>query len=144
MKFNTFFLKVIFIFIPVLFFVATAEAQHDSGKNSAAKKSKTAGKTLYGRASFYSNKFNGRKTATGELFSQLKFTAACNSLPLNTWIQVTNLRNGKIVVVKTNDRLHPKTKRLVDLTKAAAKKLGFVAAGLTRVKVIVLDQSLYK
>jgi rare lipoprotein A len=100
--------------------------------------------TLYGQASFYADKFHGRKTASGEVFNHEKFTAACNSLPLGTWIQVTNLRNGKIIVVETNDRLSPKSKRLIDLTKAAAKKLGFIAAGLTRVKVIVLDQSLYK
>ena len=105
---------------------------------------KTTGRTLYGQASFYSNKFDGRRTATGETFSQAKFTAACNSLPLGTWIQVTNMRNGKMVVVKTNDHLHPKTKRLIDLSRAGAKKLGYVASGLTRVKVIVLDQSLYK
>jgi len=100
--------------------------------------------TLYGQASFYADKFHGRKTASGDIFSHAKFTAACNSLPLGTWIQVTNLRNGKIIVVQTNDRLSPKSKRLIDLTKAAAKKLGFISAGLTRVKVIVLDQSLYK
>lgn len=100
--------------------------------------------TLYGQASFYADKFHGRKTASGDVFSHSKFTAACNALPLGTLIQVTNLRNGKIVVVQTNDRLSPKSKRLIDLTKSAAKELGFIAAGLTRVKVIVLDQSLYK
>jgi rare lipoprotein A len=97
-------------------------------------------KTLYGQASFYSTKFEGRKTANGEIFSHKKLTAACNSLPLGTWIQVTNLRNGKSVTVKTNDRLHPNTKRLVDLTMAGARKLDFVSAGLTRVKVLVLGK----
>lgn len=105
---------------------------------------KKTGRTLYGQASFYADKFSGKKTASGEVFNHNKYTAACNALPLGTWIQVTNLRNGKIAVVKTNDRLHPKTKRLIDLTSAAAKKLGFIKAGLTRVKVVVLDQSLYK
>lgn len=95
---------------------------------------------LYGLASFYSNKFNGRETANGEIFSQNKFTCACNVLPLGTWIRVTNLRNNRVVIVKTNDRLHPKMKRIVDLTRAAAVKLGFVAAGLTRVKVEVLGK----
>ncbi len=115
-------------------------AQVTKPKVRAAK----TGVTLYGQASFYADKFHGRKTASGVVFSHTKFTAACNSLPLGTWIQVTNLRNGKIVVVQTNDRLSPKTKRLIDLTKSAARKLGFISAGLTRVKVIVLDQSLYK
>jgi rare lipoprotein A len=95
---------------------------------------------LYGQASYYASKFEGRKTANGEIFRHAKLTAACNSLPLGTWIKVTNLRNGKSVVVKTNDRLHPKTKRLVDLTHTAAQKLGFIKSGLTRVKVEVLKQ----
>ena len=116
-----------------------ASAQNDSaGVSASAKKSK---KVLYGQASFYSNKFHGRKTANGEIFSQDKFTAACNVLPLGTMIRVTNLKNGKTVVVKTNDRLHAKTRRLVDLTRAAAKKLGFISRGLTRVKVEVIGKN---
>jgi rare lipoprotein A len=97
-------------------------------------------KVLYGTASFYSNKFNGRKTANGEIFSQQKMTAACNVLPLGTWIRVTNLRNGRSVVVKVNDRLHEKMKRVVDLSRSAAEKLGFIRSGLTRVKVEVLGK----
>jgi rare lipoprotein A len=95
---------------------------------------------LYGQASYYAAKFHGRRTASGETFNHSRLTAACNSLPLNTLIRITNLRNGKTIVVKTNDRLHAKTSRLVDLTKAGAEKLGFVKAGLTRVKVEVLDE----
>lgn len=95
-------------------------------------------KVLYGTASFYSNKFNGRKTASGEIFRQEKMTAACNVLPLGTWIRVTNLRNKRTVVVKVNDRLHLKMKRVVDLTRSAAQKLGFINSGVTRVKVEVL------
>lgn len=97
-------------------------------------------KVIYGVASFYANKFHGRKTASGEIFSQNKFTCACNVLPLGTWVRVTNLRNGRSVVVKTNDRLHPKVKRVVDLTRAAAEKLGYLSSGLTRVKVEVLGK----
>jgi len=97
-------------------------------------------KVIYGIASYYANKFHGRKTANGEIFSQQKFTCACNVLPLGTWVRVTNLRNGRSVVVKTNDRLHPKVKRVVDLTRAAAEKLGFISRGLTRVKVEVLGR----
>ena len=74
-----------------------ASAQNDSvGVSASSKKSK---KVLYGQASFYSNKFHGRKTANGEIFSQDKFTAACNVLPLGTMIRVTNLKNGKTVVL---------------------------------------------
>jgi rare lipoprotein A len=61
-------------------------------------------------------------------------------LPLGTWIKVTNLKNGKTVVVKVNDRIHPKMKRIVDLSRAAAQKLGYISNGLTRVKVELVDK----
>ena len=97
-------------------------------------------KLIYGTASYYSNSFNGKKTANGEIYSHKKMTAACNVLPLGTWIKVTNLRNGKSVVVKTNDRLHTRMKRVVDLSREAADKLGYVKSGLTRVRVEVLGK----
>jgi rare lipoprotein A len=97
-------------------------------------------KILYGTASFYSNSFNGKKTANGEIYSHKKMTAACNVLPLGTWIKVTNLRNGKSVVVKTNDRLHSKMKRVIDLSREAADKLDYVKSGLTRVRVEVIGK----
>jgi len=97
-------------------------------------------KILYGIASFYSNSFNGKKTANGEVYSHKKMTAACNVLPLGTWIRVTNLRNGKSVVVKTNDRLHTRMKRVIDLSREAAEKLGYVKSGLTRVRVEVIGK----
>lgn len=97
-------------------------------------------KIIYGTASFYANSFNGRKTANGETFSQKKMTAACNLLPLGTWIRVTNLRNGRSVLVRTNDRLHTRMKRVVDLSRSAAEKLNYVKSGLTQVKVEVLGK----
>jgi len=97
-------------------------------------------KLIYGTASYYSNSFNGKKTANGEIYSHKKMTAACNVLPLGTWIKVTNLRNGKSVVVKTNDRLHTRMKRVVDLSRKAADKLDYVKSGLTRVRVEVIGK----
>lgn len=105
------------------------------------KPTTASSRVLYGEASFYANKFNGRQTASGEIFSQNKFTCACNLLPFGTWIKVTNVRNGKMVVVKVNDRLHPKMRRIVDLTKAAAKMLGYTARGVVRVKVEVMGKN---
>ncbi|MFC4263614.1 septal ring lytic transglycosylase RlpA family protein [Ferruginibacter yonginensis] len=99
----------------------------------------TASTTLYGEASYYASKFEERKTASGQKFKHAQLTAACNSLPLGTTVRVTNLRNGKVITVVINDRLHPKTTRLIDLTKKAATALNFVNAGLTRVKVEVID-----
>ena|SRR5215203_4682213 len=98
-------------------------------------------KVLYGTASYYADKFNGRKTATGHVYSHDKPTAACNVLPLGTWIRVTNLRNNYAVVVQINDRLHPKNKRIVDLSKMAASRLGYVKRGLTQVRVEVLGKA---
>lgn len=94
----------------------------------------------FGTASFYAEKFNGRKTANGETYDSNKYTAACNVLPLGTWIRVTNLRNKRSVIVKTNDRLHVKMKRVVDLSYIAAEKLGYTRRGLTQVKVEVLGK----
>ena len=93
-----------------------------------------------GTASFYSNKFQGKKTANGEVFSQKMLTAACNKLPLGTKVKVINLKNNNEVILKINDRLHARNSRLIDVTMAAARKLGFEKSGITRVKVIVLKK----
>lgn len=94
----------------------------------------------YGLASFYAKKFNGRKTANGNTFSSVKYTAACNVLPLGIWVKVTNLKNDRSVIVYINDRLHPKNKRLIDLSKTAAEQLDFIGRGITKVKVEVLGK----
>ena len=123
----------------ILFFVAPAASAQQADSISRAITPKVK-RVFYGMASFYANKFNGRQTSSGEIFSQKKLTCACNVLPLGTWIRVTNLRNGRTVVVKTNDRLHPRMKRIIDLSRAAAVKLGSVGAGITRVKVEVIGK----
>jgi rare lipoprotein A len=94
----------------------------------------------YGIASFYHDKFNGRQTANGNTFNTLKYTAACNVLPLGIWVKVTNVKNEKSVIVYINDRLHHKNKRLIDLSRTAAKKLDFISKGITKVKVEVLGK----
>ena len=98
-------------------------AQKKPHHPKAARTATSGRKTIikYGTASFYAKKFNGRETASGDIYNSTKYTAACNVLPFNTWIKVTNLRNKKSVVVRINDRLHPKNKRLVDLSKVAAQ-----------------------
>jgi rare lipoprotein A len=116
-----------------------SEAQRSDTAVKANKKKTT--RVFYGQASFYSSKFNGRRTASGEIFDQKKMTCACNVLPLGTWVKVTNLRNKRTVIVKINDRIHPKMRRVVDLSKAAAQKLGFISSGLTRVKVEVVPKN---
>ena len=95
---------------------------------------------MFGTASYYADKFNGRETANGEIYDGKKMTAACNVLPLGTWIRVTNLSNQRSVVVKTNDRLHARMTRIVDLSRIAAEKLGYIGQGLTKVRVEVLEK----
>lgn len=114
----------------------TPAEKPDAADSNGVRKAKV----YFGTASYYAEKFNGRKTANGEIYNSEKFTAACNVLPLGTWIRVTNLRNKKSVIVKTNDRLHVRMKRVVDLSYAAAEKLGYTRRGLTQVKVEVLGK----
>lgn len=96
------------------------------------------GRKLRGIASFYSLNLDGTKTATGEKFRNEKLTAASNNLPLNTWVKVTNQRNGNAVIIRINDRMHPrmaKKGRVVDLSYRAARILDFVDNGLAKVTV---------
>ena len=93
-----------------------------------------------GYASFYSNKFIGKKTASGEIFRQDQLTCAHNSLPMGTLLKVTNLKNDKSVTVRVNDRLHRRNSRLVDLSRAAAKTLDFKEGGVIKVRVEVLKR----
>lgn len=97
-------------------------------------------KVQYGVASYYSDKFEGRKTYTDEIFHQDSLTGASNTLPMHTWIRVTNLHNQKTIVVRINDKMHPRNKRLIDLSRAAAERLGYAGRGLTRVRIDVLGK----
>lgn len=90
-----------------------------------------------GKASWYGPGFHGNKTANGEIFNQNKLTAAHRSLPLGTKAEVTNLENGKKVEVKINDRGPYVKNRTIDLSRAAAKKLGMQEDGIARVKIEV-------
>ncbi|UTW44248.1 septal ring lytic transglycosylase RlpA family protein [bacterium SCSIO 12696] len=92
-----------------------------------------------GMASWYGSKFHGRKTANGETYDMFAMTAAHKTLKIPAYVKVTNLENGRQVVVRVNDRgpfLHD---RLIDLSYAAAKKLGFASDGLAQVEVEYID-----
>ena len=91
-----------------------------------------------GIASYYHAKFNGRKTASGEKFSNEALTAANNFLKFGTRVRVTNLKNGKTVDVVINDRMNARNKRLIDLSATAARALGFFGRGLCRVKIEII------
>ena len=92
-----------------------------------------------GTASYYNDKYHGRRTSSGEKYDKNALTAAHNKLPLGTELLVTNLKNNRSVIVTVNDRLAKSNKRLIDLSKKAAKELGYVHAGLTKVKIEILS-----
>lgn len=103
-----------------------------------------SGKTETGTASFYHDMFEGRKTANGEIFRQSKFTAAHKTLPLGTWVRVTNLSNDSTVIVKINDRMPLWNKRSIDLTEAAASQLNYISKGLTKVLIEIIPDPFKK
>ena len=124
--------------LPVILLVFTPrclQAQKAGSRYVSSRQINTATAIQYGIASFYDNKFEGRQTSNGEIFTQKKLTAASNTLPLNSWARVTNLSNKRSVIVRITDRMHPKNKRLIDLSRSAASKLAYIGKGLTRVRV---------
>jgi rare lipoprotein A len=92
-----------------------------------------------GIASWYGTKFHGRKTSSGEPYDMYQFTAAHKTLPLPTYARVTNLKNGRSIIVKINDRGPFHDNRLIDLSYAAAYKLGISAAGTGLVEVAAIN-----
>lgn len=93
-----------------------------------------------GKASWYGPGFNGKSTASGEKFKQSAMTAAHPNLPFGSVVRVTNLRNGKTVKVRINDRGPFVRGRVIDLSRGAAKKIDMIEAGVVPVRVDVLSQ----
>lgn len=112
----------LFLVIALCFTVSLAMAQEQTGK-----------------ASFYADKFEGSPTASGEKYRKGKLTGAHKSLPFGTKVRVTNLANNQTVEVVINDRGPYVDGRIIDVSRAAAEKLGFVNQGLAEVKIEVID-----
>ncbi|WPQ64225.1 septal ring lytic transglycosylase RlpA family protein [Chitinophaga sancti] len=91
--------------------------------------------TESGKASYYADKFEGRKTASGSIFHQNKMTAAHRTLPFGTKVKVVNIANGRSVKVTITDRGPFAEGRVIDLSKKAAKKLGMISTGLAPVEI---------
>lgn len=91
-----------------------------------------------GIASWYGDNLKNRPTASGEPFDPKKLTAAHPSLPFGTYVKVTNMRNQRTVIVRINDRGPYSGKRIIDLSRAAAEKIGLRRAGVGSVKIQVL------
>lgn len=91
--------------------------------------------TETGKASYYADKFEGRRTASGSVFHQNSLTAAHRTLPFGTKVKVVNISNGRSVKVRITDRGPFAEGRIIDLSKKAAKKLGMVTTGVAEVEV---------
>ncbi|WP_158227187.1 septal ring lytic transglycosylase RlpA family protein [Mangrovitalea sediminis] len=92
-----------------------------------------------GLASWYGAKFHGHRTSDGEIFNMYRYSAAHRTLPLPCFVRVTNLENGRSLIVRVNDRGPFHSDRLIDLSYAAAKKLGYAAQGTTMVQIDAID-----
>lgn len=114
----------LFIFILLL---VTASSCHRKAYSEGGKET--------GFASYYAESYNGRKTANGEVYNSTKMTAAHKKLPFGTKVKVTNLSNGKKVKVRINDRGPFVEGRIIDLTRAAAEKLGMLRQGIAKVSI---------
>lgn len=96
--------------------------------------------TYHGKASYYADSFQNQRTASGELYDTSLYTAAHLDFPFGQQIRVTRKDNGKSVNVRINDRGPFNNKRIVDLSKAAAKELGMLDAGVVAVRIEVIAE----
>ncbi|MFC1480629.1 septal ring lytic transglycosylase RlpA family protein [Candidatus Neomarinimicrobiota bacterium] len=97
------------------------------------------GQVITGISSFYGPDFHGKLTANGEVYDMYGRTAAHKTIPLNTIVRVTNLTNQRTIIVRINDRGPYIAGRMLDLSYGAAKKLGFLQQGTTRVKIEIIE-----
>ncbi len=110
-----------------------------SGEISEIMKDKPpAGTKFRGVASYYADKYHGRKTANGEVFDMYGLTCAHNQFPFNTWLEIRNIANDRTVIVRVNDRGPFVTGRIIDLSYGAAKQLEMIRAGVQEVEITVL------
>ncbi len=109
----------------------------ESSSNNPAQADASSFQT--GIASWYGEKYHGRTTASGETFDKNALTAAHRTLDFGTWVQVTNLDNGRRVTVKINDRGPFVEGRIIDLSERAASDLGMINAGLAQVSLAIVS-----
>ncbi len=111
-----------------------------SGNHHPVTTPSTTGPVRHGTASWYGTKFDGRRTASGERYDMRQLTAAHPNLPFGTLVQVTNVENGRQVVVRINDRGPFGRRRVIDLSYAAARELRMVGPGTARVELAVIGR----
>ena len=124
--------------------VVKTEKKKKGKKNAKSKDTilvkSTHSRIEIGKASWYGKKFIGRKTASGERLNGITMTAAHKKLPLGTIVKVINTENNQSVVVKINDRGPYVGKRILDLSPAAAKRIGLIDSGVATVSMVVISE----
>lgn len=135
--------SIIFILAALFSTVATLplRAEEPPGENPAALSAPGTGGSAgeEGIASYYAKRYQNRRTSSGERYDGAKLTAAHPTLPHGTRVRVINLTNDREVTVIINDRCRPRSRPFIDLSRSAAKQLGFLGKGVTRVRIIPLD-----
>ncbi len=129
------------LFLPLHTLPVQAETVTEkSGQAQSAEQAQPAADGDEGFASYYAKRYKGRRTTSGARYNPGKMTAAHSSLPFGTKVKVICLNSGREVVVTVNDRCKPRKKPFIDLSRAAARKLGFLGKGTTRVKIIAMNE----
>ena len=133
-------MKIIFFLSSLVFVVLLIGCQKDetakTSDNTSQEETKSAVVKQQGQASWYGSGFHGKATANGETYNQNTMTAASTTLPLGTTAKVTSVETGKSVTVKVNDRGPYVGNRIMDLSKAAAHKIGIKDKGVGKVKIV--------
>jgi rare lipoprotein A len=129
-----------FILLSVLLFCSGCSGTPRYGRSLSAETRDIASFRQTGMASYYAKEFDGRTTANGERFDMHALTAAHRTLPFNTRVKVTNLSSGLEVYVRINDRGPFRKDRIIDLSFAAAEKIGLIGPGTAEVELMVMNQ----
>lgn len=117
----------------------TAPTSAESAAEPPMAAKEIVGDEMQGTAAWYGGKFSGRRTASGKRFNPNALSAAHRTLPFGTKVKITNMSNDRSVVVTINDRGPTSHARIIDVSRAAAKKLGFQRAGLTEVTLEIVN-----
>ncbi|HHM02826.1 MAG TPA: septal ring lytic transglycosylase RlpA family protein [Caldithrix abyssi] len=143
-RFHLFILLGLFLIVNSLIFSCAngrglRQSAHADGRHGF--RGRAMENTIRGLASYYGKKFHGRTTANGEVFNMYAYTAAHKSLAFGTMLEVTNLSNGKKVVVRINDRGPFVRNRILDLSYAAAKEIGMLRSGTAEIEARIISRA---
>jgi rare lipoprotein A len=120
--------------------MTTGCGRHASARVPVPARPAPIGWTESGVASWYGVPYNGRNTSSGEIFDMRAMTAAHRTLPFNTWLEVTNLKNGKQVEVRVTDRGPFVDGRIIDLSMGAAERIDMIREGIVKVRLKVIKR----